>query len=103
MNPPTLPPISPRSPGGGPGPKNRQRADDLVRLFYDHERQHGVQHGYDSFGRLVVRCPAAHAFAVTWPAHGPITVADVTGLYHPGFHRLPDGRVDLLPIGDSAT
>ncbi|MEV6987230.1 hypothetical protein AB0M95_39050 [Sphaerisporangium sp. NPDC051017] len=82
----------------GPRPEHQLAADQLARLFFDHERQLGITHGYDPFGRLVVRCPAAGAFAVAWPTTGSIELSDVTGLNIRAFRRLSDGRVDLVPI-----
>ena len=52
----------------GPTAEDRDTARLLAGMFFDHERATGLRHGYDPFGRLVVHCATAHAFAVQWPA-----------------------------------
>jgi hypothetical protein len=79
----------------GPTAEDRDTARLLAGMFFDHERAAGLRHGYDPFGRLVVHCAAAHAFAVQWPATAaPVAAQPVPPLYRP----LPDGRVDLIPL-----
>ncbi|TMR03405.1 hypothetical protein ETD83_10895 [Actinomadura soli] len=81
----------------GPKAEDRDAARLLAGLFFDHERATGLRHGYDPFGRPVVHCAAARAFAVQWPtATAPAADQPITHVYRP----LPDGRVDLIPLGD---
>lgn len=86
----------------GPRPEHRDHAVVLEGLFFDHEHTTGVRYGYDPFGRLVVHCPAAAAFAVAWPLTNDNAAAP-GGLALPNPHdlrfvRLPDRRVNLQPM-----
>ncbi|QXJ25803.1 hypothetical protein AGRA3207_007354 [Actinomadura graeca] len=83
----------------GPRPEDREAVRLLAGPFFDHERAAGIRHGYDPFDRLVLHCAAAHAFAVQWPAAcAPSPDRQITPAYRP----LPNGRVDLEPLGDRA-
>ncbi|MEV3926973.1 hypothetical protein [Actinomadura coerulea] len=79
----------------GPTPEDRADARLLAGMFFEHERAAGLRHGYDPFGRLVLHCAQARAFAVQWPSTAaPAVEQPITPTYQP----LPDGRVDLLPL-----
>ncbi|MFG1858528.1 hypothetical protein ACGFJT_42320 [Actinomadura geliboluensis] len=84
----------------GPSADDADHAGLLAALFYQHERDAEARHGYDPFGRLVLWCPHAHAFAVAWP-----TTDRTADLQHPQhrFTALADGRVDLVPLTGPAS
>lgn len=64
----------------------------------------GVDYGYDPFGGLIVRCPAAGVFAVAWPvdlndgSDRDHAVVDVPGQ----FEVLADGRHRPVPVAFAA-
>ncbi|MFD1496982.1 hypothetical protein [Streptosporangium lutulentum] len=84
----------------GPRPEDREMAYLLARLFFDyeHDGEDGLACGYDPFGRLVMHCPAAEAFAIGWPTNGVPEIADL-GTWR--FRPLADRRIDLIPIAAS--
>ncbi|MFB4317295.1 hypothetical protein [Actinomadura sp. 21ATH] len=82
----------------GPAGQHLDLAELLHGLFYAHEADDGLRHGYDPFGRLVVYAPAAHALGVAWPlAPDGARGLDLTNPAF-AFTELPDGRVDLIPL-----
>jgi hypothetical protein len=85
-----------------PKPEHRQDEVLLEGLFFYLKHAGGFRYGYDPFGRLVIGCPAARAFALSWPTGDAVgnrqDGCETTGEQAHRFTRLPDGRLDLVPV-----